>query len=239
MLKKEYNELYPEKFKNWKIWLEETYFDYLGKEGFIDKVNAKINEEPENPNYYIDLFDHYLLIKELKKALEVINVVIDKFPELKDYSETVIDKNLYISGETIEEWLEFREFFNNKEELIAARERVSSIILRFRPTLDEKLNRMKELVAEEPGNPVFQEGLWELYIRRFELDKAKEVALKIIDIAKEKGVKKVVLKWYMFVFIDSLDITECNNARNIYNRVYEYGDKSLITPEIKAKYGIE
>jgi len=193
MNRQEYNKLHPEISKNWGIWSEEIGIIYLGEEGFIDRVMVKINEEPDNPYYLLDLFSHYITagkIKDIwkkgdgkssfKMALEVINSVIEKFPELKDYAECERDRELYVSGNVVENREEFREFFNSADELGEIHDQLLGIEDRLGHTSLELFNKLNELINLNPGNLFYLGRLWYFYIRRFELDKAKEVALKMV-----------------------------------------------------------
>lgn len=239
MLIGDYRKAYPKHWESYDAWFTPELCQIFDKPEFLDMVMAKIKEEPDNFEFHHTLHEHYMLMKEYRKALEVINNMIIKFPELAEDLQKERDNALYIDGDTVEERRNFREFFNSKEELYAAIGRVSKIRRRIRITDDTELNKTKELVAEEPNNPVFWEGLWEIYVIRFELDKAKEVALKIIDIAQKKGVKEVVLKKYSRNFLDSLDMTKYHEARDIYWVVYYRGNENLITPEIIEKYDLK
>jgi len=235
----EYRKAYPKQWESYDSWFTPELAQILDKPEFLDKVMAKINEEPDNFEFQRTLYDHYMLVKEYEKALKTIFDTMLKFPELEEDLETTLDNELYVDGDVVEERVDFREFFNSREELYEEREKVSRITRSVIYTNEEKLNKIKDLVNGSPYNAVFYEGLWKAYIGRLELDKAKEVALKIIEIAKEKGVKEVISKKYTRKFLGSLDLTKYYEARNIYWEAYYHGEKNLITSEIIEKYDLK
>jgi len=223
-----YNKTHPEISKSWENWHDAIDPLNFGEEGFEEKVGVKITEEPENPNYYFDQFDHYMILGSFKKALGIINTVIEKFPELKDYAETLKDKELYVSEDATEERIEFREFFSSREELSSVRYLLGGTEEKLGYISPELINKLNELIYLNPGNLLYLSRLWHFYIRRFELDKAKEVALKMVAADK-----------YYERYLNVLDINNTTYAREIYSEISNYGDKTIVTKEIKIKYKLD
>jgi len=201
----EYRKAYPKRWESYDSWFTPELGQIWDKSEFLDKVVAKINEEPDNFEFQRTLYDHYMLVKEYRKALKTINDLIIKFPELAEDLENTRDNELYVSGDIVEARSDFREFFNSQKELIAARMEIFDIIHNPQGSHEDKVSRIKTLIEANPVNLLYLVGLRDCYIRTSELDKAKEAALNMVAKAREIGLREVIIKGYESRYLKSID----------------------------------